>query len=170
MFLYPDKVSSAACNAQSNYEAPSSPKVGTGESGIQTNKQTLQGVSKYGSDSNFYLKTIYCFCIISSSLEARKQAQQIEQEFGTLMQTLSTGWAKLNNKINLLHIWLVLPRRRLPHKKCCYFPQNWWLRDLLLLLFWIRMIQIFMANFKWDGLEQFKPKKWPRGCSEGCLN
>ena len=75
MFLYPGKVSSAACNANSNYEAPSSPKVGTGESGIQTNKQALQGVSKYGSDSNFYLKTIYCFCIISSSLEARKKVK-----------------------------------------------------------------------------------------------
>ena len=32
-----------------------------------------------------------------------------------------------------LHIWLVL-HRRLPHKKCCYFPQNWWLRDLLVIL------------------------------------
>ena len=25
---------------------------------------------------------------------------------------------------NMLHIWLVLPRRRLPHKKFTHFPQN----------------------------------------------
>ena len=45
----------------------------------------------------------------------------------------------------------------------CYFPQNWWLCELLVILFWIHKIKIIRANFKWDECYQFKPTKCPRG-------
>ena len=50
------------------------------------------------------------------------------------------------------------------------FPQNWWLRDLLVTLLWIPSLKIISANFKWDGFTQCRPKTWPRGLSEDWSN
>ena len=47
----------------------------------------------------------------------------------------------------IIHIWLELPRRRLPHKKSCYFPHHYQLRDLLVIFVCIRMTKKIMGNF-----------------------
>ena len=83
----------------------------------------------------------WCYAHIINALVASVAwVHQIWGIFLHICNSCITQYKNIPSIIWIVLAYMVFPRRRLPHKKCTYFPQHWWLRDLLVILFCIRTI------------------------------